>query len=73
MAASAVEKSSLVRLEVTDPRGGGETAAVRQSVLMSLAPLGVLPVLGPRHSTAPATKETSLGVCTFKILFRGFL
>ena len=56
MAASAVKQGSLVRLEVTDPRGGGETAAVREAVLVSLAPAGVLPVLGPRHSTAPATR-----------------
>ena len=56
MAASAVEQGSLVWLEVTDPRGGGETAAVRQSLLVSPAPAGVLPVLGSRHSTAPGTR-----------------
>ena len=53
MAASAVENRSLVREEVTDPGGGGETAAVRETVLVSPAPAGVLPVLGSRHSTAP--------------------
>ena len=53
MAASAVEESSLVRLEVTHGRGGGETAAVGESLLVSPAPGSLTPVLRSRHSATP--------------------
>ena len=52
MAASAIEGSSLVRPQVTDGCGGGETAAVWQSVLVSPPPAGVLPVLRSGDATA---------------------
>ena len=63
MAASAVEQGSLVRLEVTDPRGGGEAATVRKSVLMSHSPACVLPVPGSGHTTAPGDDGNK--ICPF--------
>ena len=50
------------------PCGGGGAAGVRQPVLVTPPPLGVLPVTVVRHSTAPSLQEIFLSIVRLRPL-----